>query len=82
MLITGIQSVFEPRGELVVANCEVLTHFGRYYAFLVQISAIRNAVRIGGRKKRNPGETRGIWIYLSVFHGISESHAKWGPRLG
>ena len=26
MLITGIQSVFEPRGELVVANCEVLTH--------------------------------------------------------
>ena len=27
MLITGIQSVFEPRGELVVANCEILKHF-------------------------------------------------------
>ena len=30
MLITGIQSVFEPRGELVVANCEILKDFGRF----------------------------------------------------
>ena len=30
MLITGIQSVFEPRGELVVANCEILKDFQRF----------------------------------------------------
>ena len=34
MLITGIQSVFEPRGELVAANCEILKHFGDFSAFL------------------------------------------------
>ena len=27
MLITGIESVFEPRGELVAPNCEILEHF-------------------------------------------------------
>ena len=32
MLITGIQSVFKPRGELVVANCEVLPDFGSFSA--------------------------------------------------
>ena len=30
MLITGSQSVFEPRGELVAANCEALTDFGDF----------------------------------------------------
>ena len=30
MLITGIQSVYEPRGELVVLNCEVLEHLGAF----------------------------------------------------
>ena len=30
MLITGIQSVFELRGELVAANCEILKHFQRF----------------------------------------------------
>ena len=57
-------------------------HFGRYYAFLVEIVAVGNPVRIGGRKKRNPGETRGIWGYFGGFHGFSESHAKWGPCIG
>ena len=30
MLITGIQSVFELRGELVAPNCEILTDFGDF----------------------------------------------------
>ena len=30
MLITGIQSVFEPRGELVAPNCEILEDFERF----------------------------------------------------
>ena len=33
MLITGIQSVFEPRGELVAANCEILTESRRIWEF-------------------------------------------------
>ncbi len=28
MLITGIESDYEPRGELVMLNCEVLEEFG------------------------------------------------------
>ena len=33
MLITGIQSVSEPRGELVVANCEILRDFEDFSEF-------------------------------------------------
>ena len=31
MLITGIQSVFEPRGELVAPNCEILNDFQGFW---------------------------------------------------
>ena len=34
MLITGIQSVSEPRGELVAPNCEILKDFQRFSQFL------------------------------------------------
>ena len=34
MLITGIQSVFEPRGELVAPNCEILEDSQRFSEFL------------------------------------------------
>ena len=44
MLIIGIQSVSEPRGELVVANCEVLTHFERFSAFFTAFPNARDHV--------------------------------------
>ena len=44
MLITGIQSVFEPRGELVAPNCEILTHFGRISEFFTAFPNARHHV--------------------------------------
>ena len=44
MLITGIQSVFEPRGELVVANCEVLRDFESFSAFFTGFPNARDNV--------------------------------------
>ena len=40
MLITGIQSVSEPRGELVAPNCEILTDS---HGFLEHFTGFPNA---------------------------------------
>ena len=44
MLITGIQSVFEPRGELVVPNCEILKDFQRFSAYFTGFPRVRHNV--------------------------------------
>ena len=44
MLITGIQSVFEHRGELVAPNCEILTDFESFSAFFTGFSHARHHV--------------------------------------
>ena len=44
MLITGIQSVFEPRGELVAPNCEILTDFESFSGFFTGFPNARDHV--------------------------------------
>ena len=48
MLITGIQSVFEPRGELVAPNCEILKHFQRFSKHLRAFRRISRDFRMPG----------------------------------
>ena len=48
MLITGVQSVVEPRGELLAPNCEILKHFRDFSEDLSVSQSISRDFRMPG----------------------------------
>ena len=60
MLITGIQSVFEPRGELVAPNCEILKHFQRFSQFFTVSQRFSRDFRTPGTKPCSGGRVKNL----------------------